>query len=181
MDYDESSYDIVSITISCTLRVFPYVVLRISLCGRHNYCYTKFQDEETQAQRDHKAINKRKTARIYTQACLNPKLLLSPLPPFQTLHNRPTMVNVTTAQQNSEVSQRKLPGWVTLMGRCSWTPETNFTTGISGQWCLPIGISVFLCFPWETFPPVWGPQQLQSPGAYEVEHGHHVFCTFPYL
>ena len=143
MDYDESSYDIVSITISCTLRVFPYVVLRISLCGRHNYCYTKFQDEETQAQRGHKAINKRSTARIYTQACLNPKLLLSPLPPFQTLHNRPTIVNVTTAQQNSEVSQRKLPGWVTLMGKCSWTPETNFTTGISGQWCLPIGISVF--------------------------------------
>ena len=30
---------------------------------------------------------------------------------------------------------------------------------------------------WEPSHPVWDPQQLQSPGAYEVEHGHHVFCT----
>lgn len=119
MDDDESSYDIVPITISCTLQVFPYVVLGISLCGRHNYCYTKFQDEETEAQRGHKAINKRRTAGIYTQACLNPKLLLSPLPPVQTLHNRPTVMYVTTAQQNSEVSRRNLPGWVTLTGRWS--------------------------------------------------------------
>ena len=153
MDDDESPYDIVPITISCTLQVFPYVVLGLSLCGRHNYCYTKFQDEEAQAQRGHKAINKR-TPRIYTQACLNPKLLLSPLPPVQTLHTRPTIMKVTTAQQNSEVSHRKLPGWVTLKGRCSWTPETTFTTGISGQRCLPIGVSVFLCLPWEAFPPL---------------------------
>ena len=156
MDDDESSYDIVPITISCPLQVFPYVVLEISLCGRHNYCYTKFQEEETEAQRGHKAINKRRTARIYTQACLNPKLLLSPLPPVQTLHNRPTIMCVTTAWQNSGFSQKTSwmgdpDGEMVLTTRNKFH-HWNFWAAVSIHWYLCVSV-----FPLGDFPPSVGP------------------------
>ena len=54
-------------------------------------------------QRGHTA--KRGRARIYAQARLNPKSLLSPPPPLLSPHNRPTIMYIMTAWQNSKAFQ----------------------------------------------------------------------------
>lgn len=152
MDDDESPYDIVPITVMHFPKVFPYMISDSHYVVDIIIVTPNFRMRA--GTEVHKAINKRDSQDLHpslseSKSSCSLHSLLSRL--YTIGHD-----HVTTAQQNSEFPTGN--SWMgDLMGRCSWTPETSFTTGISGQQCLPIGVSVFLCL-LEGLPPL-----LQKP------------------